>query len=146
MDCLGLADPLALPLAIAAQQAVEFVGLPEARITLAHATVYLATAPKSNSAYKALGTAEEDLGKGRTLAVPLPLRDAHYAGAKSFGHGKGYKYAHDFEGGYVPQSYLPEGRVYYHPMRIGAEARIADRIEAWRTQFEDAMKSHTAEI
>ncbi len=137
---VGLADPLALPLAISAQQAVEFVGLPEARITLAHATVYLATAPKSNSAYAALGKAQEDVAKGRTLAVPAHLRDAHYKGSKSLGHGEGYKYAHDYDGGYVPQSYLPEGRLYYEPLRIGAEARIADRIEVWRAQFETAQK------
>jgi len=137
---VGLADPLALPLAISAQQAVEFVGLPEARITLAHATVYLATAPKSNSAYAALGKAQEDVAKGRTLAVPAHLRDAHYKGSKSLGHGEGYKYAHDYDGGYVPQSYLPEGRLYYEPLRIGAEARIADRIEMWRAQFETAQK------
>ncbi len=135
---VGLADPLALPLAISAQQAVEFVGLPEARITLAHATVYLATAPKSNSAYAALGRAEADIGEGRTLAVPLHLKDSHYKGAKSLGHGSGYKYAHDHEGGYVPQAYLPEGRTYYTPTRHGLEARIADRLEAWRQQFEDA--------
>jgi len=135
---VGLADPLALPLAIAAQQAVEFVGLPEARITLAHATVYLATAPKSNSAYSALGNAEKDIGHGRTLAVPTHLRDSHYQGAKSLGLGSGYKYAHDYEGGYVPQAYLPEGRTYYTPLRNGAEARIAERLEAWRIQFEDS--------
>ena len=133
---VGLADPLALPLTIAAQQAVEFVGLPEARITLAHATVYLATAPKSNSAYAALGNAEKDIGHGRTLSVPSHLRDSHYKGAKSLGHGSGYKYAHDYEGGYVPQAYLPEGRTYYTPLRNGAEARIADRLEAWKIQFE----------
>jgi putative ATPase len=133
---VGLADPLALPLAIAAQQAVEFLGLPEARITLAHATVYLATAPKSNSAYAALGLAQKDLQKGRTLAVPLHLRGTGYTGAKQLGHGEGYKYAHDHEGGFVAQAYLPEGRIYYTPLRSGAEVRIADRIEAWRVQFE----------
>jgi putative ATPase len=138
---VGLADPLALPLAISAQQAVEFVGLPEARITLAHATVYLATAPKSNSAYAALGRAEADIGKGRTLAVPLHLKDSHYKGAKSLGHGAGYKYAHDHEGGYVPQAYLPEGRSYYTPTRHGLEARIADRLEVWRQQFQDAKEA-----
>ncbi len=138
---VGLADPLALTLAISAQQAVEFVGLPEARITLAHATVYLATAPKSNSAYAALGKAEQDLADGRTLAVPAHLRDAHYKGASSLGHGEGYKYAHNYEGGYVPQSYLPEGRTYYTPNRHGAEARIADRLEAWRHQFEEAKEA-----
>jgi putative ATPase len=137
---VGLADPLALPLAIAAQQAVEFVGLPEGRITLAHAVVYLATAPKSNSAYAALDKAQNDLASGRTLAVPAHLRDSHYKGSKSLGHGEGYKYAHDFEGGYVPQSYLPEGRVYYTPLRIGAEVRIADRLEAWRARFEEVTK------
>jgi putative ATPase len=135
---VGLTDPLALPLAISAQQAVEFVGLPEARITLAHATVYLATAPKSNSAYAALGAAEADIGSGRTLAVPPHLRDSHYKGAKALGHGQGYQYPHDHEGGYVPQAYLPEGRIYYTPTRQGAEARVADRLEAWREQFQVA--------
>lgn len=140
---VGLADPLALPLAISAQQAVEFVGLPEARITLAHAVAYLATAPKSNSAYAALGKAEKDLAQGRTLVVPAHLRDSHYKGAKSLGHGEGYKYAHNYEGGYIPQAYLPEGRTYYKPTRHGAESRIADRLEAWRQQFEEAKEAKT---
>jgi len=129
---VGLADPLALPLAISAQQAVEFVGLPEARITLAHAVVYLATAPKSNRAYAALGRAEADVASGRTLSVPAHLRDAHYKGAASLGHGKGYQYPHDHEGAHVPQSYLPEGRTYYEPGDQGAEARIAQRLAAWK--------------
>ena len=137
---VGLADPLALPLAVSAQQAVEFVGLPEARITLAHATVYLATAPKSNSAYAALGNAEVDIGSGRTLKVPTHLKDSHYKGAKTLGHGGGYQYPHDFEGGYVPQAYLPEGKTYYTPTRHGSEARIADRLEAWKKQFEVANR------
>jgi putative ATPase len=128
---VGLADPLALPLAVAAQQAVEFVGLPEARITLAHAVVYLASAPKSNSAYAALGRAQKDMEGGRTLAVPSHLRDSHYSGAGTLGHGAGYVYPHD-HGGYVPQAHLPEGRVFYHPTRNGAEVRIADRLEALR--------------
>jgi putative ATPase len=132
---VGLADPLALPLAMSAQQAVEFVGLPEARITLAHATVYLATAPKSNSAYAALGKAQQDMTQGRTLAVPEALRSSAYKGAEKLGHGKGYKYPHD-HGGFVPQAYLPEGRIYYTPIRNGAEIRIADRLEAWRAQFD----------
>ena len=132
---VGLADPLALPLAISAQQAVEFVGLPEARITLAHAVVYLATAPKSNRAYAALGRAEADVASGRTLAVPAHLRDAHYKGAASLGHGKGYQYPHDHEGAHVPQSYLPEGRTYYEPGDQGAEARIAQRLSAWKERF-----------
>jgi putative ATPase len=132
---VGLADPLALPLAISAQQAVEFVGLPEARITLAHAVVYLATAPKSNRAYAALGRAEADVASGRTLSVPAHLRDAHYKGAASLGHGKGYQYPHDHEGAHVPQSYLPEGRTYYEPGDQGAEARIAQRLAAWKERF-----------
>ena len=132
---VGLADPLALPLAISAQQAVEFVGLPEARITLAHAVVYLATAPKSNRAYAALGRAEADVASGRTLVVPAHLRDAHYKGAASLGHGKGYQYPHDHEGAHVPQSYLPEGRTYYEPGDQGAEARIAQRLAAWKERF-----------
>jgi putative ATPase len=100
--------------------------------------VYLATAPKSNSAYAALGKAEKDLAQGRTLEVPAHLRDSYYKGAKSLGHGEGYKYAHNYEGGYVPQAYLPEGRTYYEPTRQGAEARIADRLEIWRQQFNDS--------
>jgi len=143
---VGLADPLALPLAISAQQAVEFVGLPEARITLAHATVYLATAPKSNSAYAALGAAEADIGSGRTLAVPPHLKDSHYKGAKALGHGQGYRYPHDHEGGYVPQAYLPEGRTYYTPTRHGAEARIADRLEVWRQQFQESAVKQTGKV
>ena len=132
---VGLADPLALPLAISAHQAVEFVGLPEARITLAHAVVYLATAPKSNRAYAALGRAEADVASGRTLSVPAHLRDAHYKGAASLGHGMGYQYPHDHEGAHVPQSYLPEGRTYYEPGDQGAEARIAQRLAAWKERF-----------
>ncbi|MFI0348019.1 MAG: replication-associated recombination protein A [Chthoniobacterales bacterium] len=109
---VGLADPQALPLAIAAKEAVDFIGLPEARITLAHATIYLANAPKSNSAYAAINAALEDLKQGRTLAVPPHLRDSHYAGASSFGHGEGYQYPHDFPGAKISQAYLPEPRSY----------------------------------
>jgi putative ATPase len=133
---VGLADPLALPLAMSAQQAVEFVGLPEARITLAHAVVYLATAPKSNRAYAALGRAEADIATGRTLAVPDHLRDSHYRGAASLGHGAGYRYPHDHEGAHVPQAYLPKGRTYYEPGDQGAELRIAQRLAVWRESFE----------
>lgn len=137
---VGLADPLALPLAMSAQQAVEFIGLPEARITLAHAVVYLATAPKSNRAYAALGRAEADIASGRTLAVPAHLKDSHYKGAASLGHGTGYQYPHNYEGAYVPQAYLPEGRTYYEPGDQGAELRIAQRLAAWREQFEGPLK------
>lgn len=132
---IGLADSRGLVLAVAAQQACEFTGLPEAQIPLAHATVYLATAPKSNTAYAALLAARKDLEQGRTLAVPEHLRDGHYKGAERLGHGEGYKYAHDFDGAYVPQAHLPEGRVFYHPSDRGEEKRIAERLAHWRSVF-----------
>lgn len=114
---VGMADPQALPLAVATKEAVDFIGLPEARITLAHATVYLATAPKSNSAYMALEKAARDVAEGRTLAVPNALRDSHYAGAKKlFGHGQGYLYSHDFPK--AKQEFLPEQRRYYVPKEV----------------------------
>jgi putative ATPase len=134
---IGMADAQALPLAVAAQQAVEFVGLPEAQIPLAHAVVYLATAPKSNRAYAAIQAARKDVEEGRSLAVPKALRDTHYAGAKQLGH-EGYKYSHDFEGGYVPQAYLEEGRRYYQPSENGAERRVKERLEYWRSLYEAA--------
>jgi putative ATPase len=112
---------------------VELVGLPEAQIPLAHATVHLATAPKSNRAYAALLAARKDVEEGRTLAVPKALRDTHYKGAKALGH-EGYVYPHDFEGGFVPQAYLEEGRRYYHPSENGAERRVRERLEFWRAQ------------
>jgi putative ATPase len=134
---VGLADPIALPLAVAAQQAVEIAGLPEAQIPLAHAAVHLATAPKSNRAYAALLAARKDVEEGRTLAVPKALRDTHYKGAKALGH-EGYLYPHDFEGGFVPQAYLEEGRRYYFPSDNGAERRVKERLEYWRALAEQA--------
>ena len=130
---VGMADPNALVVAVAAQQAVEFVGLPEARIPLAHAAVYVATAPKSNRAYEGLNKAMEDVRGGRMLAVPKYLQGT---GSKLLGEGGGYKYAHDFEGGYVPQAYLPEGRIYYEPTENGFERRIKERLNYWRQLFE----------
>ncbi len=137
---IGLADSGALRVAIDAWQAAEFVGMPEARIPLAHATVYLATAPKSNSAYAGLGAATKEIEEGRTLAVPLHLRSTGYSGAKKLGHGRDYQYSHDFEGNYVPQAYLPEGRRYYTPTENGQEARIKERLDYWRRKFEEARK------
>lgn len=137
---IGLADSRGILVAVAAQQACEFVGLPEAQIPLAHATVYLATAPKSNTAYMGLLAAQSDLQKGRTLAVPEHLRDKHYKGAEKLGHGKGYKYSHDFPDAYVPQAYLPEGRVFYEPSDRGEEKRIAERLAHWRALFKAATK------
>ncbi|MDB4720536.1 replication-associated recombination protein A [Verrucomicrobiales bacterium] len=138
---VGLADSNALRLAVAAQQAIDFIGLPEAQITLAHAAVYIATAPKSNRSYAGLIAAKKDIEEGRTLAVPKHLRDGHYKGAKQLGHGEGYLYSHDFEGGYIPQAYLPEGRQYYEPTENGQEKRIGERLQYWRNQFEKASKA-----
>jgi putative ATPase len=133
---IGLADSNGITVAVAAQQAVEFIGMPEARIPLAHATVYLATAPKSNSAYVALEKAMEEVKTGLTLAVPRHLRSrGHKKAAKALGH-EGYKYSHDYEGNYVPQAYLPEGRRYYEPGDQGMEKRIKERLDYWRTLFE----------
>ncbi len=137
---VGMADPQALLVAVAAQQAVEFVGMPEAQIPLAHATVYIATAPKSNRAYAAIGKAMSEVKQGVTLPVPKHLRDAHYKSAKKLGHGEGYQYSHDFEGGYVPQAYLPEGRIYYEPSEIGYEKRVKERLDYWRQLFEEEQK------
>jgi len=136
---IGLADSRGLLVAVAAQQACEFIGLPEAQIPLAHATVYLATAPKSNTAYMGVLAARADIENGRTLAVPDHLRDKSYKGAKQLGHGQGYKYAHDFPDAYIPQAYLPEGRVFYEPSGRGEEKRIAERLAHWRSLFEDAQ-------
>jgi putative ATPase len=136
---IGLADSQGIVVAISAQQAVEFIGMPEARIPLAHATVYLATAPKSNTAYVALDKAMDEVKTGVTLAVPRHLRDGnHKKAAKAFGH-EGYKYSHNYEGNYVPQAYLPEGRRYYEPGEQGAEKRIKERLDYWRALFEQAQ-------
>ena len=134
---IGMADSQALGVALAAAQACELVGLPEAQIPLAHATVHLATSPKSNRAYSALLSAKADIEKGVTLPVPLHLRDKHYAGAQRLGH-EGYLYSHDYEGAYVPQAYLPEGRRYYMPGDQGMEKRVRERLEYWRSLFEQS--------
>jgi putative ATPase len=133
---VGNADPQALVLAAATLQAVEFVGLPECQLNLAQCVTYLASAPKSNASTLAIGKAREDVKSGRTLAVPKHLRDSHYKGAKKFGHGKGYQYSHDFEGGYVEQQYLPEERRYYEPVERGYEAEIRKRLEELRRRQE----------
>lgn len=136
---IGLADSQALLIAVAAQQAVEFLGMPEARIPLAHAAVYLATAPKSNRAYVGLEKAMTEVQAGRTLAVPPHLRDTHYKGARRLGHGKGYQYAHNSEEGFIPQAYLPKGRLYYEPTENGCEKRIKERLDYWRRRFEETV-------
>ncbi|MGB9711246.1 MAG: replication-associated recombination protein A [Thermodesulfovibrio sp.] len=111
---VGLADPMALVVATSAAQAVEFVGMPEARIILAQAAIYVALAPKSNACYRAIEEALNDIEADRSFQVPEHLKDSHYKGAKRLGHGKGYKYPHDY-GGYVEQDYLPEKKKYYKP-------------------------------
>jgi putative ATPase len=133
---VGMADPTALQTAIAAAQAVEFVGLPEARINLAQAVIHLSLAPKSNAVIKAIGAADADIKAGLAGAVPAHLRDAHYPGAARLGHGEGYRYPHDFPGGVVAQRYAPDAvadRVYYEPTRHGLEERVADRAARIRT-------------
>ena len=137
---VGLADSNALQVAIAAQQAAEFIGLPEAQIPLAHAALYIATAPKSNRCYAGLLAARKDITQGRTLAVPKHLKDSHYKGAEQLGHGEDYLYSHNYEGGFVPQAYLPEGRSYYEPTENGQEMRIKQRLDYWRSQFDSADK------
>ncbi|GAA3645346.1 replication-associated recombination protein A [Microbacterium marinilacus] len=132
---IGLADPQALQIAVAAADAVAFIGMPEGRIPLAEATAYLATAAKSNAAYNAINAAIADVKAGRFGRVPLHLRDAHYAGAKRLGHGKGYVYPHDSEVGVVAQQYLPDelrGRRYYDPKPHGAEREVGARLEKLR--------------
>jgi len=122
---VGLADPQALVVATAAAQALEFVGLPEARLNLAQAALYLARAPKSNSVTVGLGAAERDVEEERTGEVPRHLRDAHYPGASRLGHGEGYRYPHDFAGGRVEQQYMPDHlteRTYYRPSGIGEDS------------------------
>ena len=137
---IGMADPQGLPIAVAAQQAVQFIGMPEARITLAHATVYLATAPKSNRAYAAIDKALEEVKSGVTLAVPRHLRSTgDKRAAKTLGH-TGYQYSHDGEGAYIPQAYLPEGRRYYDPSENGYEKRVKERLDYWRALFEQSQR------
>jgi len=127
---IGMADPQALVIAVAAADAVQLIGMPEGRIPLAEAVVYLATAPKSNAAYMAVDAAIADVRAGKIGRVPTHLRDAHYAGAKKLGHGKGYKYAHDSELGVVEQQYLPDelrNASYYQPTEHGNERDVSAR-------------------
>ncbi|HUR47844.1 MAG TPA: replication-associated recombination protein A [Candidatus Saccharimonadales bacterium] len=137
---VGLADPMALVLANAAHQASEFVGWPEARIPIAEATIYIATANKSNSAIVAIDKALEDVRSNRTLAVPSHLRDAHYKGAERLGHGTGYQYSHDHPDHFVPQDYLGADKRYYDPTDQGVEKKIKERVEKWRAAVAEAAR------
>lgn len=130
---VGMADPSVLPIAVAAAQAVQLIGMPEARINLAHATIAIATAPKSNGVIAGINASLDDVSHGRTGQVPAHLRDAHYPGAKALGHGEGYLYPHAYEHGVVAQEYMPagmEGRSYYRPTRNGFEQTVSDRLAA----------------
>jgi putative ATPase len=134
---VGMADPAALPLAVAAHQAVERIGMPEGRIPLAQAATHLACAPKSNAAYLALGRAMDDLAGQGPLPVPMHLRNAPTGLMKNLGYGQDYVYAHDAEDAFVAAENLPEalrGRRYYEPSDRGAEAAVAERLRAWRAR------------
>jgi putative ATPase len=132
---VGMADPTALQTAVAAAQAVQLIGMPEARIVLGHAVVHLATAPKSNAAYNAINAATRDVRAGLGGPVPPHLRDAHYAGAQRLGHGRGYRYSHDDPRGVVTQQYAPDeivGRDYYAPTDRGGERGMGERLDRLR--------------
>ena len=132
---IGMADPTALQVATAAANAVQFIGMPEGRLPLAQATIHLATAPKSNSVYKAIDTALADIREGHAGTVPPHLRDGHYEGAKAVGNAVGYVYPHDDPRGVVQQRYIPEGldeARYYTPSDHGAEKRISEYAERLR--------------
>lgn len=134
---IGLADPRALLVATAVAQAVEYVGLPEARLALAEGAIYLACAPKSNAVIQAMDAAEADLERRDIGSVPLHLRDASYQGAKELGHGRDYKYPHNFPDHHVPQQYLPApllGTIYYRPSSSGEERELARRLHNLRLQ------------
>lgn len=137
---VGNADPQALDVAINAFHALDFVGMPEGRIHLAQAVTYLACAPKSNASYMGLNRALSDIKNKRSGDVPKPLRDSHYKGAKSLGHGQGYMYPHDFEGHYVKQQYMPIGMEdvrYYYPTDLGYEKIISEYLNETKLKEEE---------
>lgn len=137
---IGNADPMALVVANAAAHAVEYIGLPEAQLNLAQAVTYMACAPKSNASCVGFSRAMKDVTEKRSEPVPIHLRDASYKGAKKFGHGVGYKYPHDYAGGWVSQEYMPENiksGVYYEPTMNGREAKLKDRLDALRANNEE---------
>lgn len=141
---VGLADPQALVLSMAAQQAVHFIGMPEGALALAEAVVYMATAPKSNKLYEAYGAALRDVKTSRNDPVPIHLRNAPTGLMKELGYGKGYQYAHDHEDAVVEQQNLPEslaGRRYYTPSDRGFEKKVAERMAYWRQVLEERRAS-----
>ena len=140
---IGNADPTALTVAVAAAHACEMVGLPECRLNLAQAAIYLALAPKSNAVIMAIDDAIADIRGNRVLPVPVHLRDAHYPGAKRLGHGTGYQYAHDFENGIAAQDYLGVEKTYYHPTDRGFEKELQARLERIRAVLKSAKSEAT---
>lgn len=126
---IGNADPQALVIAVAAMQACEMVGLPEAQLILSQTVAYLSLAPKSNAATMAIGSARRDVREQEIVPVPKHLRDSHYAGAKQIGHGDGYEYAHNHDGGVAAQDYLGVNRTYYEPVDRGFEKELQLRLE-----------------
>ena len=134
---IGNADPQALPLTIACMQACEFVGLPECALTLSQTVSYLACAPKSNASTTAIGAALSDIRQGRILPVPKSLRDAHYSGASEFGHGEGYRYAHNDEDGIAAMDYLGVEKEYYQPVDRGFESKLRTRLEKIREKLNE---------
>ncbi len=142
---VGMADPQALVVAMAAQQAVHFIGMPEGELALAQAVVYLATAPKSNSIYDAYGKVKEDIKRTRNEPVPLHLRNPVTSLMKEAGYGKGYKYAHDYAGHFVRQKHLPDslrGRRYYRPGSLGFEAVVEKRLKELQRLAGDEKKEN----
>ncbi len=140
---VGMADPQALVVAIAAQQAVHFVGMPECNLALAQAAVHLATAPKSNALYRAYSRVQQDVERTRTDPVPLHLRNPVTGLMRQVGYGKGYKYAHDFPGHFVDQEHLPDslkGRRYYEPSDQGFEGEVSERIKRWRQKSKESKR------
>jgi putative ATPase len=145
---IGMADPQSLLVADAAARAVEFVGMPEARLNLAQAVIHLALAPKSNSVIEGIGAATEDVRDRPAGAVPKHLRDASYPGARTLGHGEGYVYPHDAPAGWVPQQYRPsevETRVYYRPGAQGREAELGELLERRRSRQQDDVEGTDSE-
>jgi putative ATPase len=137
---VGNADPAALPLAVATAHACELVGLPECQLNLAQAVAYLACAPKSNAATVGIFEAKKDVREGRTLPVPVHLKDAHYAGSKRLGHGQDYQYAHDLPGGVAAQDYLGVEREYYRPTDRGYEKELLDRLKKIRATLKEGKQ------
>jgi len=140
---IGNADPKALIVAVAAQQAFHFIGLPEGELALAQAAVYLATAPKSNALYVGYGKVKNTINTKGYLPVPLHIRNAPTKLMKDLNYGKDYKYAHDYEESYVPQDYLPEeikGELFYQPKGVGFEKTIKERLNYWRNKKKEGEK------